>query len=180
MRVWLMAAGVLTLAGCAGQAVATPPALPPAPRTDWPASVAGGACQLLDYPMIEEATGTRFDVSAATAKQKTYTCVVQTETASRPDLALSVTATSADAAIFADEMVPRGAKTVKGLGKIAYRLTLAPGKGHGAGVEVGWLSGDGRLVCLRYTFSTGHDKAAADAFAPKLIRLAKKIDTSSL
>ena len=180
MRVWMMAVGVLALAGCADQVAATP-SLPPAPVvTDWPASTAGGACRLLDYPTIEQAIGTRFDVSAATANRKTYTCVVQAQEASRPDLALSVTATSADASIFKDEMVPKGAKQVKSLGKAAYRRTLAPGKGHGAGVEIGWLSGDGRLLSLRYTFAAGHDKAVADAFAPKLITLAKKIDTSRL
>jgi hypothetical protein len=181
VRVWVVAAGLLALAGCADQAAATPPAVPPTPRlTNWPAAAAaGGACRLLDYPIIEQVTGARFDVSAATVSKKTYTCVVQAQTASRPDLALSVTATTADASIFADEMVPKGAKRVKGLGKVAYQLTLAPGKGYGAGVEVGWLSGDGRLICLRYTFAAGHDKAAAGAFAPKLIALAKKIDKSS-
>lgn len=178
MRVWMMAAGALALAGCSEVAATPPPPAPPA--IEVPASAAGGACRLLDYPMIEEATGMRFDVSAATTQRKTYTCVVQTQEASRPDLALSVTATSADASIFADEVVPDGAKQVKGLGKAAYRRTLASGKGHGAGVEVGWLSGDGRLMYLRYTFASGQDKAAAEEFAPKLVTLAKKIDTSSL
>jgi hypothetical protein len=176
-----MAAGLLGLAGCTDQAAGASSALPPAPIvTDWPASASGGACQLLDYPVIEQAIGIRFDVAAATKQEKTYTCVVQAKAASRPDLALSVTATSVDASIFADEVVPKGAKTVKGLGKAAYRVTLAPAKGRGAGVEVGWLSGDGRLLSLRYTFATGHDKAAADTFAPKLIVLAKKIDSVSL
>ena len=59
----------------------------PAPvRTTWPASVAGGACQLLDYAAIEKALGVRFDVAAARHQGKTETCVVQAETQSLPDL----------------------------------------------------------------------------------------------
>ena len=178
-RLCLIGAGLLMLAGCGEDAA--PRADAAVPRVvQLPASAAGGACQLLDYPMIEQATGTLFDVSAASRHGKTNTCVVRAESADRPDLALSVTPTSADAAIFADEVVPSGGKSVKGLGKAAYRSTVAPVKGSGAGVEIGWLTGDGRLVNLRYTFATGQDRAAAEAFASKLVVLAKKIDTSSL
>lgn len=174
-RISLIGVGLLMLTGCGDAATAKLPA-PAVSVVKPPAEAAGGACRLLDFPVIEEVTGARFDISAASKHRKTQTCVVQAEGASRPDLALSVTPTSADAAVFADEMVPRGARSVKGLGRAAYRLTLAPGKGRGAGVEVGWLSRDGRIVCLRYTFPTGQDKAAADEFAPRLVELAEKID----
>jgi hypothetical protein len=105
---------------------------------------------------------------------------VRSETSARPELALSVTPTTADAAVFADEVVPSGGKTVKGLGKAAYRSTAAATKTSGIVVEIGWLTGDRRLAHLRYTLATEEDQAGAEALTPKLVALAKKIDTSSL
>lgn len=169
------------LTGC-GEDGAERAEIPPPRVVDLPASVAGGACQLLDYPVIEETTGVRFDVSAAGTHSGSQTCVLRSETAERPELALSVskTKTSVDAALFKEEMVPGGGKAVSGLGKAAYRATLAPADDHGAGVEVGWLSSDGRLLSLRYVFPAGEDRATADAFAAKVVELAKTIDTSRL
>ncbi|AVT30628.1 hypothetical protein C6361_15375 [Plantactinospora sp. BC1] len=170
---------MLLLAGCAEEAA--PQSAGPAPKVvRLPASAAGGACQLLEYPAVEQAIGARFEVAAASRHGKTDTCVLRGEAEARPELALSVTPTTADASIFADEVVPSGGKSVKGLGKAAYRATTAPAKSTGSTVEVGWLTGNGRLVSLRFTFPTGEDRAEADALAPKLINLAKKIDTSSL
>lgn len=143
-----------------------------------PAAAAGGACELLDFPLIEEFTGTRFEVSAASKHKKTQTCVVQTEEGGLPDLSLSVTAASVSSAAFA-EMVPSGAKTVKGLGKAAYRVSRAPDDDRGATAEVGWLTDDGRVLCLRYTFAEGEDKAAADELTGRLLDLAKKIDVAA-
>ncbi|MDW5323821.1 hypothetical protein [Plantactinospora sp. KLBMP9567] len=178
-RLCLIGAGLLLLAGCAEEAA--PQSVGPAPKVvRLPASAAGGACQLLEYPAIEQAIGIRFEVAAASRHGKTDTCVLRGEAEARPELTLSVTPTTADASIFADEVVPSGGKTVKGLGKAAYRATTAPTKSVGSAVEVGWLAGNGRLVSLRFTFATGEDEAQADALAPKLINLAKKIDTSSL
>lgn len=131
---------------------------------------------MLDYPSIEETTGVRFDVSAAGKHRDSSTCVLRSETAERPELALAVTKTSVDAAVFKEELTPRGGKAVSGLGKAAYRVTLAPGKEHGAGVEVGWLTSDGQMISLRYVFPAGEDRAAADAFAAKVVALAKTID----
>jgi hypothetical protein len=179
-RLLLIGAGLLVLSGCGEKAAATravPLSVPPVVKL--PAAAGGGACRLLDYPVIEQATGTKFDVSASSVQGKTNTCVVQTELASRPDLALSVTPTTADAAVFADEM-PSGGRSVKGLGKAAYRAPLAAGKDYGAGVEVCWLTADGRMVSLRYTLAPGQGRPAADPFGDKLIALAKKIDTKGL
>lgn len=182
-RVCVIGAGLLMLielTGCGGDAAASDPP-PPAPVvSNYPAAAAGGACLLLDFPEIEKVVGGKFDVAAASRHQGTYTCVVQAEEASRPDLTLSVTETLADAAIFRDDLEPKGAETVKGLGKAAYRLIVAPGKGYGAGVEVGWLSSDGRLLNLRYTLAAGQGKAAAETVAPKIVALAKKINSTSL
>lgn len=179
-RLLLIGAGLLLVSGCDESAAATQNApLPIPPVVKLPASSGGGACRVLDYPVIEQVTGTLFDVSASTVQGKTNTCVLQSEQASRPDLALSVTPTTADSAVFADEM-PSGGQSVKGLGKAAYRLTLAAGKDYGAGVEVSWLTGNGRMITLRYTFPAGQGRPAADAFAAKLVTLAKQLDTSSL
>lgn len=165
-----------SLAGC-GKEEPTRAVIPP-PRAleEVPAAAAGGICRLLDYPSIEETTGVRFDVSAAGTHRDSNTCVLRSETADRPELALSVTKTKVDATVFKEEMTPRGGKSVSGLGKAAYRVTLAPGKDHGAGVEVGWLTGDGQMAKLRYLFPVGEDRAAADAFASKVVALAKTID----
>ncbi|WP_329108504.1 hypothetical protein OG792_07530 [Micromonospora sp. NBC_01699] len=178
-RLLLIGAGLLVLSGCGESAAVTrdDPPLPIPPVVKLPASAAGGVCVLLDYPAIEESIGTRFDVSAATASGRTNTCVLQSEEASRPDLALSVTPTTADSAVFAGEM-PNGGQSVKGLGKSAYRLTLPVGEDHGAGVEVSWLSADGRMINLRYTLAAGEGKPAADALAGKLVTLAKAIDAA--
>lgn len=169
-----------TLTGCGDDRPEPRTAIPVPPVVDLPASAGGGACQLLDYPVIEEATGSLFDVSASGTNGDSHSCVLRSETAEHPELALSITETTADTAVFKEELVPGGSKTVTDLGKVAYRTTLPPGKGHGAGVEVGWLTGDGRLITLRYVFPAGEDRAGADAFAAKLVTLAKKIDVSSL
>ncbi|MEV4628907.1 hypothetical protein AB0J90_21835 [Micromonospora sp. NPDC049523] len=175
-RLLLIGAGLLVLSGCGESAASTRnDPLPIPPVVKLPASAGGGVCQLLDYPAVEKAIGTLFDVSASTTSGKTSTCVLQSEEASRPDLALSVTPTTADSAVFADEM-PKGGQSVKGLGKAAYRLSLPAGKDYGAGVEVSWLSADGRMINLRYTFPAGEGKPAADALAGKLVTLAKEID----
>lgn len=177
-RIGLIGVGLLLLAGC-GEDPASPRAeLPPPKVVRLPAASAGGACRLLDYPTIEQTIGVRFDVSAASRHGKTDTCVVRTEQARHPELALSVSPTTADAEVFADEVAPRGASTVKGLGKAGYRSVVSAERGSGPGVEVGWLSRDGRLVHLRYTFPAGDDQPAASQFASKLVALAKQIDAN--
>ncbi len=176
----LMLAGTPMLAGCGEETTTGQPRLPMPEVVRLPAASAGGSCLLLDYPVIEEITSVRFEVAAASRNNATNTCVVRAEAAEHPELVLSVSPTTADASVFADELVPKGGKTVKGLGKAAYQVTAAPAKGVGAVAEVGWLTGDGRLVSLRYTFPAGQDRTAADAFSTRLVALAKKIDASSL
>jgi hypothetical protein len=167
------AAGV---AGCTKAAAQAPP--PPASlvATEWPASVAGGACQLLDYATIEATTKVRFDVAAASQQGKTRTCVVQHSDASRPDLMLAVTATTADPSVFRSTVVPDKAKAVSGLGKAAYQARIPASRTQGPGVEVGWLSAEKRLVTLRFTFPPGAGAAEVDAVASGLVNLAKKVD----
>jgi hypothetical protein len=172
---------VAALGGCAAEIGGPPPVLPPVTVPQLPAAVAGGACELLDYPTIEQQLGVRFDVAAASRVGDTYTCVVQAQGATRPDLVLAVSEkTPADASVFTDDLTPEGAKTVKGLGKAAYRVTLAARKGGGAAVEVGWLTGDKRLITLRYTLAEGKGEPEADKLASRVVALAKTLDLSSL
>lgn len=169
---------VAVVAGC-GPAAGRSAAIVAAP-TPSPAQPAGGACYLLDYADIEQTLGVRFDVAAASRSKDTYTCVVQPALTDQPDLSLSVTATTADVSVFKDTVAPAGASAVAGLGKVGYRTTLKAGAGKGPAVEVGWLSGDGRLLTLRFTLASGQVAAAAQAAAPKVVALAKKIDLSRI
>lgn len=176
----LIGAGLVVLTGCGDNRPPEVPAGQPPAAIDLPAASAGGACALLDFPVIEQTTGTHFDVSAASRAKDTQSCVVRSEQLDYPDLTLSVTDTSADVSIFKADVVPSGAKSVSGLGKAAYRLTAGPQKGAGPAAEVGWLSDDGRLIVLRYAFASGQDRAAADGLGEKLVDLAKKIDADKI
>jgi hypothetical protein len=170
---------LLALAGCTQAAAETPQAVSPVP-TSYPASAAGDACQLLDYDVIQKAIGVRFDVAAASRQGGTHTCVVQASDANHPDLVLTVSTATADAALFRSTLVPKTAKAVKGLGVAAYQVTIGASQGQGPGVEVGWLSGDNRLITLRFTFAAGADQAAVAALPGKLVELAKKVDLTSV
>lgn len=175
-RVCLAAAGLLALAGCDMDAAVTRPEPTPFVLPVEPAAKAGGACRLLDFAVIKQTTGIQFTVAVATNHRSTQTCLLQAGADSRPDLVLSVTPTTADPDVFADAMAPAGAQALPALGKAAYRITAAPRDDHGAIVEVGWLSTNRRLISLRVTFAAGQDRPAADAFAPKLVALAKKVE----
>ncbi|GAB2919981.1 hypothetical protein GCM10027280_03830 [Micromonospora polyrhachis] len=180
-RLCLIGAGVLMLTGCGGEdASPTRVAVPAPPVVELPASTAGGACELLDYPTVEQDLGIRFDVAAASRLKQTYTCVFRTEAAHQPDLTLSVIDISMDAAGFKTDLVPGGGRSVSGLGKAAYQLTAAPADEHGATAEIGWLGTDGRAASLRYTLPTGQGRDAAEELVAGLVALAKKIDTSNL
>lgn len=174
----LAGAAVLALAGGCGSGDDGPRmrAVPPRP----PAAAAGGACELLDYAVVEQVLGTRFEVSAAGRQNATYTCVLQPSKASLPDLTLAVTPTAADAAIFRSTVTPRGGTAVTGLGKAAYRLPVAAAAKRGPGVEIGWLSSNNRLMMVTYTTPAGTAPAAAAEAGAKLLQLAQKIDKASV
>ena len=175
----------LTASGCGEEASAISGRGP-----QWPAAAAGGACQLLDYEAVAARIGTRFDTAGAASKDETFTCALTQAGRAYPDLTLAVTATSADEVIFTATVTPSGSTAVKGLGKIAYRVGLGeaalaaaaktmPDKGSrtpGPGVEIGWLSANGRLMIVRYIFAPGATAAQVAELTPKLVALAKLID----
>jgi hypothetical protein len=172
------ATAVLALAGCTDRS-GDDAGLPPVQLVQQPAASAGGACILWDYAFIEQTIGVQFTVAASDQVDDTSTCVVQTETADWPDLALSVVeSTKADAELFAEELVPKKATKLKGLGKAGYRLVGKASGGHGPTIEIGWLSEADQLQTLRYTFPKGAKKDAVDELSPKLLDLAKAMDTT--
>ncbi|WP_213450942.1 hypothetical protein [Rhizomonospora bruguierae] len=173
----LTACGPVTARGDAA-AAATPSPTPT--RTVAPASAAGGACYLLDFADIAAALDVQFEVAAASKQQKTSACVAQRTGASRPDLVVTATPTSADGTVFAAQVKPKGAATVKGLGAAAYQRTLPPKGGAGPAAEVGWLTGDGRLLTLCFTYPPDAEKDAAATILPGLVALAKRIDRTSI
>ncbi|WP_431942012.1 hypothetical protein [Micromonospora marina] len=179
-RIWLVVPAVLLAAGCAdeGPTGAGPPA--PPPPVPVAAASSGGACRLLDFGVIAEHTGGTFDVAAATERGDTRTCLVRSAGAVLPELTLSVTETSIDAATFTLDVQPSGAAKISKLGKAAYRRTLPKTAKSGPAAEVGWLDTEGQLATLRWTAPRGTAKAEADKTAGKLVALAKVIDTRQL
>jgi hypothetical protein len=177
--VGLLVAAPLATAGCA-RAGADPAtaAVGAASPTRWPASTEGGACYLLDYAVIEQVIGVSFDVAAASTAENTFTCVLQRATGSYPDLTLAVTPTAADAGVFASTVQPAGAAAVGDLGRIGYSASVPATADAGPAVEVGWLSGNDRLLILRYRGPAGPDDSAA--MVGKLTALAKRIDREDL
>jgi hypothetical protein len=172
------AAALLSLAGCTDKKDEAA-ALPPVQVVQQPAASAGGACILWDYAFIEQKLGVAFSIAASDQIDDTSTCVVQTETAAWPDLALSVVeSTKADAELFTEELMPAKATKLKGLGKASYRLVTKATGGHGPTVEIGWLSEAEQLQTLRFTFPKDAQRDAVDDLAPKLLDLAKAMDTT--
>ncbi len=143
-----------------------------------PAESAGGACQLFDYDVVKAQLGIDFDIAASGNVKATYTCVLQQTDGDVPDLSLAVTATEADTDTFTKTVKPKGSASVSGLGKVAYSSSVAAGGGAGPGLEVGWLSGNQRLITLRYRSTDGTPSGAVNGLLSKLVALAKQIDLS--
>jgi hypothetical protein len=163
---------LLVLAGCQR----TPRTAPAPMPTRLPVEYAGGACQLLTYGAVDQALGVHFDVAASDKSGDSFSCVLQTEAEDYPDLALVVSPSTADSKTFAKVVQPTGATAVKSLGKVGYRATMK-GSNGGQAVEVGWLTGNGRLLVLRVTMPVG--RPLGD-MPDRVVALAKVIDRSSL
>ncbi len=152
--------------------------LAPSSPEPTPASLAGGACLLMDYGVINDVLGTDFDVAAAADKSDSYTCVMQSAAQDFPDLTLSITATDLTTSDFKADVKPSKSATVKELGKIGYEVERAADKTNGPAIEVGWLSGNERLIVL--TFAYPQDGTVDPAMVDNVIELAKKIDGTTV
>ncbi|MEU4778143.1 hypothetical protein [Micromonospora sp. NPDC023633] len=180
MRGRMVGAGVtvLLVTGCGAEA--EPVAVPPPAPVAVAAASSGGACRLLDFGVIEQHAGFRFDVAAAGATGDSHTCVVRVGRATLPELTLTVTETSIDAATFASDVVPEKAAKVSGLGQRAYRRTTSAKGALGPVVEVGWLAAEGRLATLRYATPGDAGKAEAEKLTTALVALARQLDTRAI
>jgi hypothetical protein len=145
-----------------------------------PAAEAGGACQLLDFGMVNAKLGLNLSVAAGAQQDNTFSCVLQAAGASYPDLVLSVSTTTIDKDVFGSMIQPKDATAVEGLGVTGYQMQTPATEKAGPGVEVGWLAGNKRIIelSLRLAPGTPDDKAAEAV--PKVVELAKLIDLSSL
>ncbi|MEV4514119.1 hypothetical protein AB0K00_34805 [Dactylosporangium sp. NPDC049525] len=172
-------AALLLLTGC-DDAGAHPQAAP----STAPAAAAGGACQLLDFAVVNAKLGLDLAVAASATQDNTFTCVLQPRAATAPDLVLSVSATTIGADIYTSAVQPKGAAPVEGLGAAAYQqptpATDGTGHGTGPGAEVGWLAGNKRIIQLSVHLASGTPEDKSAELLPKLVALAKLIDLSSL
>jgi hypothetical protein len=182
----LSASAACTTAGHGSGPTATPSAAgPPASVTPstappTPAALAGGACLLLDFTTVAKQLGTAFAVSAAADTSGTFSCVLQESSGSYPRLTLSITATNLSPADFTADVKPKGSTSVAELGKTAYEAQVSATKSAGPVIEVGWLSGNDRLIIFRYAFPTGTSLDVSKALAPKMVTLAKIVDQTTV
>ncbi len=173
LGVGLTAAVVLLgVSACTSEKTPTPS---PTPQVR-PAALAGGACLLIKFETLERVLGQHYTIAASAKKDTTNTCVVRTEEAAVPEVALSVTPSKADVAVFTDVVKPKGSTAVAGVGRAAYQQISAAKAPNGPLLEIGWLTGDARLLFLRWTLAPGADASTA---APHLVDLAKELDKSS-
>jgi hypothetical protein len=172
LRVWLAVASLALAAlvsGCSKGASANP---------SWGAAGAGRLCPLLDFDVVEQNLGVRFDTAAGAQKDETVTCAVTQAGHPYPFLTVAAAGTAADALIFEAIVTPEGATPVTGIGVVAYQLRLAPVNGSGPGLEIGWLSAGHRIIVLRYVFAPGPTDADVTAFFSKLAAFANVTDTT--
>jgi hypothetical protein len=148
------------------------PSPSPAPT---PAKAAGGLCTLLDYEAVARATGTQFEVAAASNSSGAQTCALQVLYSHYPDLVLSVADTKADSAAFM-KAAPDGAESVRGLGKAAYVQVRAGGAGAGPAVQITWLGQKSQIVTIQYIFAKGTSFGTASKRVNSLISYATTLE----
>lgn len=157
------------------------PSVPSSAAPPSPAALAGGACLLMDYATVRQDLGVAFTVAAAADTSGSYTCLLRTTAAGLPDLVLAITSTDLSAAEFTSDVQPKGAAVVTGLGKVGYVQQLPAASGAGPAIEVGWLSGNDRLIMLRYTSPTGTNPAAlASTLTTPMVTLARHVDITTV
>lgn len=172
VRVWL-AVALLALSplvsACDKGASASP---------SWGAAGAGRLCPLLDYGVVEQNLGVRFDTAAGGQKDETVTCAVTQSGHDYPFLTVAAAGTNADSLIFEAIVTPDGGTPVTGIGVVSYQLRLPPVGGSGPGLEIGWLSKNHRIIVLRFVFAPGATDADVTAFFPKLVAFANVTDAT--
>jgi hypothetical protein len=175
----LTLATTLLASGCDSLSARAGGPRPSASHSTQPAAEVGGACQLLDYDDIAATIGVRFAVAAAAHQGETSTCAVQGLSAPYPDLVLAVTPTIADAAAFNATVRPAAGTQVDQLGLVAYTVPVAATATTGPGVEVCWLTGNARLIMMKYDLAPGAKPEDALAATPGVIAFAKRVDFTS-
>jgi hypothetical protein len=157
---------------------AAPSAGAPTADTRRPAAAAGGACRLLTFATVERTLGTDFDVAAASGKAgATQTCVLQEVGATAPDVVLTVTpADGVTAETYRESYVPSGGAALGGVGEAGYRKIVTKGTAGGPRVEIGWLSGSGRVLTLAYTMARQDDPNHTGQVVERLVALGKQVD----
>jgi hypothetical protein len=153
---------------------------PSAAATTAKAADGGGACQLLDFGMVNAKLGLNLSVAAGAQLDNTFSCVLQASGASYPDLVLSVSTTTIGGDVFGTMIQPKDATAVPGLGVAAYQMQTPATEKAGPGVEVGWLAGNKRIIELSLRLAPGTPDEKAAETVPKVVELAKLIDLSSL
>lgn len=183
----ILLVSIFGLAGCkiTNAAASSPSPMPSislAPSVGPPpdAAMAGGACLLLDFDTINKDLGSSFNTAGAADKNGTYTCVVLAGAATRPNLTLSITATTLTTTDFTATVVPGGTKPVSQLGKIGYLEHIKPAGSTGPAIEIGWLSGNERLIIMRYSMAGGTPDATATAAEAGMTALAKTVDVTTV
>jgi hypothetical protein len=160
---------VALVSGCSKGASANP---------SWGAAGAGRLCPLLDFDVVQQNLGVRFDTAAGAQKDETVTCAATQAGHAYPFLTVAAAGTSADSLIFEAIVTPSGATAVTGIGVVAYQLRLPPVSGSGPGLEIGWLSAAHRIIVLRFVFAPGASDADVTAFFPKLAAFANVTDAT--
>jgi hypothetical protein len=181
------AAVAVALAGCqaANASAGTPqpagsPSAPVSLGPPSPAALAGGACLLMDYDTVRKDLGVEFAVAAAADTSGSYTCLLRTATADLPDLVLAITSTDLTGAEFLADVQPSGATAVTDLGKVGYVQQIPAASGTGSAVEVGWLSGNDRLITMRYTSAKGTTAEQVAALVDRMVALARHVDATTV
>jgi hypothetical protein len=148
------------------------------PTRNLPAAASGIACQLVEYGIVDEALGIRFDTAGGARQDDTVTCALTQAAGPYPYLTLAVTPTSVSDLIFNATLTPSGSTAVPELGRTGYQAAIAAKDGSGPGVELCWLSPTLRLVVLRYIFPATAAPTDITALTAKLVALAKQIEKS--
>ena len=166
----VLACALLTTA-CDDEATAAP-----GQNSQWPASAAGIACQLLEYDTVAAKLGTTFDTAGGAKQGDTLTCALTQKDKKDPYLTLALTPTAIDSVVFSESVKPSGAYVMPDLGAIACRFTVPATADAGPALEMTWLSNTSRLVILRYGFPLSTPPEEVDALTPKMLALAQQVE----